>query len=130
MGGVEGLPFTQLASEEPVAGLAHATPAYVVKDCLRNLKMGFWPWEWSPTDSYGFVNAAQAALGQVGEAHPGSLLVRSSSSSPRVDKDQHLSHKKAVWASRETLCVCCSFNEAAPHRQAESAHAQLLTHVN
>lgn len=66
MGGVEGLPFTQLASEEPVAGLAHATPAYVVKDCLRNLKMGFWPWEWSPTDSYGFVNAAQAALGQDG----------------------------------------------------------------
>jgi hypothetical protein len=65
MGGVEGLPFTQLASEEPVAGLAHATPEYVVKDCLRNLKKGFWPWEWSPQDSYGFVNAAQAALGQV-----------------------------------------------------------------
>jgi hypothetical protein len=115
MGGVEGLPFTQLASEEPVAGLAHATPAYIVKDCLRNLKMGFWPWEWSPKDSYGFVNAAQAALGQV----RGTLGLSSPSSSNM--EPRHVCGRPALEPekveSQTFFSLLCPFNE--------SAHAQL-----
>jgi hypothetical protein len=61
LGGLEGLPFTQLDTEATTPGLAHATPTYVVKDCLRNLKMGFWPWEWAPQVS--FLGDATSSLG-------------------------------------------------------------------
>lgn len=56
----------QLAGEEQVPGIVHASPRYIVKDCLRNLKKAYWPWEWYPGSPSGFVTAAKAALGEDG----------------------------------------------------------------
>eukprot|EP00240_Pyramimonas_obovata_P002184 CAMPEP_0118935856 /NCGR_PEP_ID=MMETSP1169-20130426/15868_1 /TAXON_ID=36882 /ORGANISM="Pyramimonas obovata, Strain CCMP722" /LENGTH=442 /DNA_ID=CAMNT_0006878931 /DNA_START=22 /DNA_END=1350 /DNA_ORIENTATION=+ len=66
LGGVEGLPFSQLPEEEVPEGFVEASPEYIVAESLTTLKMGYWPWEWIPGHEYGFLTTAQAAIGMDG----------------------------------------------------------------
>jgi len=66
LGGIEGLPFAQLPDEEVLEGCVEATPEHIMADNLLSLKMGYWPWEWVPGSKYGFLAAAQAAIGTDG----------------------------------------------------------------
>lgn len=66
IGGAEGLPFCQLASEDTPLNTDAASSPELVKEMLRSLKQGYWPWEWIPGADNGFLEPARSAAGQEG----------------------------------------------------------------
>lgn len=66
IGGAEGLPFCQLASDDTPLNTVSASAPELVKAMLQELKKGYWPWEWIPGSSNGFLEPARAAAGQEG----------------------------------------------------------------
>lgn len=66
LGGVDSLPFAQDPEVPVTNNVVTCTPKAIMADMNQCLKKAYWPWEWVPGTTNGFLTAGEAAIGNDG----------------------------------------------------------------